>query len=94
MYKTDTDLQEGRGVRRGDHLPPDKYIRNTCTSGTTPTEHLLNAGRRLQTSKKAKNSPTYLGKAKGKRKKKRDKRLETGPAPLGGSCKGGKVSSQ
>ena len=25
------DLQDGRGVRRGDHLPPHKYIRNTST---------------------------------------------------------------
>ena len=46
------DLQDGGGVRRGDHLPPDKYIRNTSTCGTTHTEHLLNGGRRLQTSQK------------------------------------------
>ena len=43
-------------LRRGDHLPPHKYIRNTSTCGTTPTEHLLNAGRRPQTSQKARNS--------------------------------------
>ena len=30
---------------------------NTSTCGTTPTEHLLKAGRRPQTSKKARNSP-------------------------------------
>ena len=60
------DLQGNRGVRRGDHLPPHKYIRNTSTCGTTSTEHLLNAGRRPQTSQKARNSPTYLGKAKEK----------------------------
>ena len=46
------DLQDGREVRRGDHLPPHKYIRNTSTCGTNPTEHLLNAGRRPQTSQK------------------------------------------
>ena len=46
------DLQDGRRVRHGDHLPPHKYIRNTSTRGTTPTEHLLNAGRRPQTSQK------------------------------------------
>ena len=46
------DLQDGRAVRRGDHLPPHEYIRNTSTCGTTPTEHLLNAGRRPQTSQK------------------------------------------
>ena len=40
------DLQDGGGVRCGDRLPPHKYIRNTSTCGTTPTEHLLNAGRR------------------------------------------------
>ena len=39
-------LQDGGRVRRGDHLPPHKYIRNVSTCGTTPTEHLLNAGRR------------------------------------------------
>ena len=47
------DIQDGRGVRCGDHLPSHKYIRNTSTCGTTPTEHLLNAGRRPQTSQKA-----------------------------------------
>uniref|UniRef100_A0A8C0CHE9 Uncharacterized protein n=1 Tax=Balaenoptera musculus TaxID=9771 RepID=A0A8C0CHE9_BALMU len=40
------DLQDGGGVRCGDHLPPHKYIKNTSTCGTTPTEHLLNTGRR------------------------------------------------
>ena len=25
------DLQDGGGVRHGDHLPPHKYIRNTST---------------------------------------------------------------
>ena len=28
------DLQDGGGVRRGDHLPPHNYIRNTSTCGT------------------------------------------------------------
>ena len=46
------DLQDGGPVRCGDHLPPRKYIKNAFTCGTT-TEHLLNAGRRPQTSKKA-----------------------------------------
>ena len=40
------DLQDGGGVRCGDHLPSHKYIRNTSTCGTTPTEHLLKASRR------------------------------------------------
>ena len=53
-YKTFilVDLQDSGGVRRGDHLPPHKYIKTTSTCGTTPTEHLLNTGRRPQTSQK------------------------------------------
>ena len=42
---------------------------------------------------KSKKLPTYLGRAKEKRKN-RDKRIGTGPAPLGGSCEGGKVSTR
>ena len=49
-------LKDGGRVRRGDYLPPHKYIWNTSTCGTTPTEYLLNAGRRPQTSQKAINS--------------------------------------
>ena len=41
---------------------------------------------------KGKKLPTYLGRAKEKRKN-RDKRIGMGPAPLGGSCEGGKVST-
>ena len=66
------DLQDGGGVRCGDRLPPHRYIRNTSTCGTTPTEHPLNVGRRPQTSQKAGDPPTYLGRAKEKRKN-RDK---------------------
>ena len=56
------ELQDGGRVRRGDHLPPHKYMRNTSTRGTAPTEHPLNAGRRPQTSQKARNSPrTWVG---------------------------------
>ena len=51
------ELQDGGRVRRGDHLPHHEYIRNTSTCGTTPKEHLLKAGRRTQTSQKARNSP-------------------------------------
>ena len=65
IYDLEEDLQDGGGVRRGDHLPPQKYIKNTSTCGTTPTEHLLNAGRRPQTSQKAGNSPrTWVGQKK------------------------------
>ena len=85
------ELQDSGRVRRRDHLPPHKYIRNTSTCGTAPTEHLLNPGRRPQTSQKARNSPrTWVGQ---KKKEKRDKRIGTGPAPVGGSCEGGKVST-
>ena len=46
--KETRDLQDGGRVRLRDHLSPHKYIRNTSTCGTIPTEHLLNAGRRPQ----------------------------------------------
>ena len=59
------DFQDGGGARCGDHLPPHKYIKNTSTCGTTPTEHRLNTGRRPQTSQKARNSPhTWVGQKK------------------------------
>ena len=45
-------FKDGRGVRCEDHLSPHKYIKITSTCGTTPTEHLPNAGRRPQTSQK------------------------------------------
>ena len=78
-------------MRRGDRLPPHKYIRNTSTCGTTSTEHLLNAGRRPQTSQKARNSPSTWG---GQRKKKKQRqKIRMGPAPVGGSREGGKVST-
>ena len=47
------DFQDGRGVRHGDNLPSHRYIKNTSACGTTATEHLLNAGRRPQSSKRA-----------------------------------------
>ena len=57
--------QDGRRVRRGDHLPSHRYIRNTSIRGTAPTEHPLNTGRRCQTSQKARNSPsTWVGQKK------------------------------
>ena len=33
------DLQDGGGVRSENHLPPNKYIRNTSACGRTSTEH-------------------------------------------------------
>ena len=83
--------EDGGRVRCRDHLPSHRHIRNTSTRGTAPTEHPLNAGRKPQTSQKARNS-TYLGRAKEKRNN-RDKRIGTGPAPVGGSREGGKVST-
>ena len=62
------DLQDGGGVRHGDHLLPHKYIRNISTCGTTPTEHLLNTGRRPQSSQKARNSPCTCVEQKKKEK--------------------------
>ena len=69
--KTSQNLTYRRGPSRwrrskhGDHIPPHKYIKNTSTCGTTPTEHLLNAGLSPPKSKKL---PTYLGSAKEKEK--------------------------
>ena len=63
------DLQDGGGVRRGDH----KYIRNISTCGSTPAEHLLNAGRRPQTSQKARNSTrTWVGQKKNEKTEKKE----------------------
>ena len=45
-------LQDGGGIRHGDHLPPHKYTKTTSTCGTAPTEHLINADRRPQTFQK------------------------------------------
>ena len=39
-----------------DHLPPQKYIKNSSACGTTPPEHILNADRGSQTSKQASQS--------------------------------------
>ena len=46
LSEQEGDLQDGRGVRHGDHPT------NTSICRTTPMEHLLNAGRRPQTSQK------------------------------------------
>ena len=54
----------------------------------TPTEHW----QKTSDIAKGKKIPTYLGRAKENRKH-RDKRIGTGPAPVGGSCEGGKVST-
>ena len=43
-------VQDGR-VRHGDYLLPHKYTKNTSACATALAEHLLNVGRRPQTSK-------------------------------------------
>ena len=56
---------------------PHKYIRNTSTYGTAPTEHLLNAGRRPQISQKARNSPcTWVGQKKKEKTQTKDERWD------------------
>ena len=51
------DYQDGGEVRQGNHLSPHKYIKNTLACETTLTEHILNPGRRPQTSKKTSQAP-------------------------------------
>ena len=65
-----------------------KYIYMWNSSYRTPTEHW----QKTSDLPKGKKPPTYLGRAKEKRKKQRQ-RIGTGPAPVGGSCEGGKVST-
>ena len=65
-----------------------KYIFMWNNSNRAPTE----CWQKTSDFPKGKKIPTYLGRAKEKRKN-RDKRIGTGPAPLGGSCEGGKVST-
>ena len=65
-----------------------KYIYMWNNSYRTPTERW----QKTSDLPKGKELPTYLGRAKEKRKN-RDKRIGTGPAPVGGSREGGKVST-
>ena len=65
-----------------------KYIYMWNSSYRTTTERW----QKTSDLPKSKKLPTYLGRAKEKRKY-TDKRLGTGPAPVGGSCEGGKVST-
>ena len=64
--------QDGGGVGRGAHLFPTRYIKNTSTCGMTLTAQLLNAGRRPQTSKRARKSPcNQVGQKKKERKERK-----------------------
>ena len=65
-----------------------KYIYMWNSSYRTPTE----CRQKTSDFPKGKKFPTYLGRAREKRKN-RDKGIGTGPAPVGGSCEGGKVST-
>ena len=77
------DLQNGKRGTHGDHLPHHKCIRNTSTCGTTPTEHLLNAGRRPQTYQKARNSLCTWGQKKKRKKKKQRQKNRDGTSTSG-----------
>ena len=50
------DFQDGIGIRQGE-LTLYKYIKNSSACRTAPTEHILNTGKGLQTSKKASQFP-------------------------------------
>ena len=50
------DFQDGIEIRQGE-LTLYKYIKNSSACSTAPTEHILNTGRGLQTSKKASQFP-------------------------------------
>ena len=65
-----------------------KYNYMWNNSYRTPIEHW----QKTSDFPKGKKLPTYLGRAETKRKN-RDKRTVTGPAPQGGSCEGGNVST-
>ena len=65
-----------------------KYIYTWNCSYRTPTE----CWQKTSDLPKGKKLPTYLGRANEKRKN-RDKRIGMGPAPVGGSCEGRKVST-
>ena len=65
-----------------------KYIYMWNNSYITPTERW----QKTSDFPKGKKILMYLGRAKEKRKN-RNKRIGTGPAPLGGSCEGRKVST-
>ena len=65
-----------------------KYIYTWNSSYRTPTERW----QKTSDFPKGKKISTYLGRAKEKRNN-RDKRIGTGPAPVGGGREGGKLST-
>lgn len=97
-YRKETQRagQDGRGVGHGACFLPQiyqKYIYMWNDSHRTFIEHILNAGRRPQTSKNGKKPSTLLGRAKWKRKReKRKNGISMRPVLLRGSCEKGKES--
>ena len=55
------DIQDAGRVRRGDHLPSHKYIRNTSTCGTTPTEKPTERWQKTSDLPKGKKLPHVPG---------------------------------
>ena len=49
--KDEGDREDGRGVIRGDHQLPSKYIKNSSRYGTTPTKQPLGDSRGPQASR-------------------------------------------
>ena len=77
-------------MRRSPSSPQihQKYIYMWNNPYRTPTE----SWQKTSDLPKGKKLHTYLGRAKEKRNN-RDKGIGTGPAPVGGICEGGKVST-
>ena len=67
--------------------------KNTVVYGTTPEEDLLNVAEDLRFPKRQANLHIMVYGKTNERKKKRDKAIRMRPAPLGGNCEGGKVST-
>ena len=78
--------EDGRGIVRGDHFLPHKFIKRTFERWVNSTKQLLNAGRGHQAPRKAAHS---LWKEVGKNinDKKRDKRGRDGALSREGSLK-------
>ena len=94
FIKNSSDRGASRWQKSKTRRPPSsaqihqKYIYMWNNPYRTPTERW----RKTSDLPKGKKLPKDLGRVKEKRKN-RDKRIGTGPAPVGGSCEGGKVST-
>ena len=78
-------------TRRAPSFPQihQKYIYMWNNSYRSPTERW----QKTSDFPKGKKLPSYLGRAKKKKRNNRDKRIGMGPVPVGGSCEGRKVST-